>query len=324
MLPPSHPTNGWRGGFERHARLVTAALFAAAVLIALVCTELLLRWYGAGNPVLYETSPLYGFRPLPNQTTRRWDGNVIHINNLGLRANADWDSTVDNKVLFLGNSVTFGGSYVSNDDLFSERVTAGNPRWVPGDGGVNGWGVENVYGLVADAHFHRARVYVTVLIEDDFYRGFRHKAPILRESKPRFAIQVLLPTVIDRIRDRLHHGDAPDTTGLDSLVMRAAQRLVSLDSIIRQSGAIHLIYISPALTSGHDLAPPDARVAAALAKTRLAYWLIGDRPQVRALKKEELVRLFHDEVHLSKAGQHLWATIIRSDFDSAVASAPKR
>ena len=29
------------------------------------------------------------------------------------------------------------------------------------------------------------------------------------------------------------------------------------------------------------------------------------------------------EVHLSKAGQHLWATIIRPDFDSAVAAAPK-
>src|SRR5262245_15331833 len=104
----------------------------------LISTEIGLRMVGLGDPVIYEVNPDYGYRPRPNQMVHRFGGAIVRINNLGIRTDEDWETTA-NKVLFAGNSVTYGGSYVSNGDLFALRAVPEGYGWVGGSAGVNAW-----------------------------------------------------------------------------------------------------------------------------------------------------------------------------------------
>src|SRR5690606_34750321 len=123
--------------------------------LAFTATELTLKRMGLGNPVIYDSSPVYGYRPLPNREYVRFGGSTIKFNNLGLRTNTDWDETKANKILFLGDSVTYGGSYIDNNELFSQLTVdlinqSNKSDYMSGNAGVNGWGVENFYGLVVE------------------------------------------------------------------------------------------------------------------------------------------------------------------------------
>ena len=113
--------NAYLSIFERHAKLTIFIVLLSFFLIFIVSVELLLQYStGLGHPPLFYKNPHYGFRLRPNQNTVRFYGAKFNINNLGLRSQKDWDSITENKILFLGDSVTYGGNHLSNDELFSE------------------------------------------------------------------------------------------------------------------------------------------------------------------------------------------------------------
>ena len=98
--------------------------------------------FGLGNPIIYESSRIYGYSIRPNQVINRL-GNKIIINNLGMRSSNNWDDEGKKKIIFLGDSVTYGGSIVSNKDLFSEKVcdklNKKDNQYICGNLGVNGY-----------------------------------------------------------------------------------------------------------------------------------------------------------------------------------------
>lgn len=94
------------------------ALVAAALEIGL---RLVL---GFGAPILYDNPYACGYRPLPNQRVNRTAGREVRINNLGMRARRDWPAARppgERGILYLGDSVTHGGSFVDDADTFAER-----------------------------------------------------------------------------------------------------------------------------------------------------------------------------------------------------------
>src|SRR3990167_5186623 len=106
--------------FKRHKIITLCFGLFIIFLVLFIILELTLKYVvGLGDPVLYRSYPLYGYRLLPDQELKRFHGSAINVNNLGLRADVDWDNNIENKILFLGDSVTYGGSYISNDELFS-------------------------------------------------------------------------------------------------------------------------------------------------------------------------------------------------------------
>ena len=112
--------------FERNQKKTIAIIVLLFIVLSTSLTELLLeKVYGLGNVVLYDSNPLYGFRPIPNQTILRsgyWYKPFkvkMAFNNLALRAEDDWDDKKDDKILFLGDSVPYGGSCVDNKELLS-------------------------------------------------------------------------------------------------------------------------------------------------------------------------------------------------------------
>ena len=83
-------------------------------------TEFILRVIGFGEPVLLQNNGNYILKP--NQEVKRFKGSKVKINKYGMRTNYKWSDNKNlNKIIFFGDSVTFGGSYVDNLNLFSEK-----------------------------------------------------------------------------------------------------------------------------------------------------------------------------------------------------------
>ena len=82
--------------------------------------------YGLGNIVLYQNSIINGYDLKPNQKIINRRSNTIFINNKGMRSSNDWLKNNERKILFIGDSVTYGGSIVSNNELFSEKICSGS------------------------------------------------------------------------------------------------------------------------------------------------------------------------------------------------------
>lgn len=155
-------------------RIVAVVL---GLVVALGAGELGLRTIGLGDPVLYDNRLAWGYRPLPNQTRRRIGGARLHVNALGVRgpdvaATRPADTT---RLLFLGDSVTWGGSYVDDDDLFAAiaaRALPGRVEWL--DAGVNGWGPENMLALVRATGGFDSSIWIVTGLEDDLRREKTH------------------------------------------------------------------------------------------------------------------------------------------------------
>ena len=92
------------------------------IIFSIFFLELLLRIYGLGDPIIYKTNLSYRYAPSPDQSVIRMNKSKITINEKGLRATQQWDSKNLNKILFFGDSVTYGGSYIDDKDIFSELV----------------------------------------------------------------------------------------------------------------------------------------------------------------------------------------------------------
>lgn len=106
--------------------------------------ELFLRIVGFGNPIIYNNYDDNYF-PKADQNVRRYKGSKIIINNKGMRSNGEWENTKKTeKILFFGDSVTFGGSYIDNNDLFSEKFCQKVQNSVCGNYGVNGYKINNI------------------------------------------------------------------------------------------------------------------------------------------------------------------------------------
>lgn len=303
--------------FERHPKKTLAAVWLVCLAIFMVIAEVGLKHFsGLGRPVLFEAHPAYGYRLQPSQETWRFGGAHFKINNLGLRASADWDADPKDKILFLGDSVTYGGNHISNQDLFSELAARGIPGMQPGNAGIPNWGVENVHALVVKEKFLPASVYVTTFIEDDFYRGLQHgrNKPWIKYRAPAFALEELAEFVwhkyftdtaeINR-RER-------ESEPADARVTRAAARLKEMDELIRARGYRHLMFISPTRQQVLGERAPDARVRAALERHGVrAVYLIERLPAASAAERRAW---YQDNDHLTEKGHAVWGRLMHEEL----------
>lgn len=297
----------------------TIIIGSLLTLITLYLCLLFSEWYlkkvyNLGNPVLYQDNPFYGYRPIPNQQIKRFHGATITFNNLGLRTTKDWDNHPENKLLFLGDSVTYGGSYITDQDLFTSIVDKQFPQVDVGNGGVNAWGVANIYGLVVESDFQPATHYVFVLIEADFYRtlsrGFGWR------SKPSSALQEVLVHFLEIIVNKTKYSHQP--TEEDRHQSRAQMRksvtlLKEITQEIEAKGGTYSIIISPDKEQALGIKSKDTLLETELKKEALPAFYLLDTAEISTLEKETVETIYHDHVHLSKEGHNLWGTII-SDY----------
>tara|TARA_B100001175_G_C19494562_1_gene634522 strand:- start:1344 stop:2219 length:876 start_codon:yes stop_codon:yes gene_type:complete len=120
-----------------------------SILVFLFLIEISLRIIGFGNPIIYENN-VQNFYPKENQNSKRYKNANIKINHLGMRTNFSWENYKQKeKILFFGDSVTYGGSYIDNKDLFSEKIcTDYLINSICGNFGVNGYQFENIQSRI--------------------------------------------------------------------------------------------------------------------------------------------------------------------------------
>jgi hypothetical protein len=308
-----------RSVFERHPRATLVCFWLVFLLLFAVVAEVALRKLGGmGRPVLFYSNPSYGYRMLPNQETWRFGGAHFKINNLGLRAADDWDRGIRDKILFLGDSVTYGGNHIANEDLFSEAATRRLPHLRSGNAGIPNWGVENVYGLVVEEKFLPASIYVTTFIEDDFYRGLQsgRNKPWIKYEQPYLALQEAAEFAWYKYFTDTQEANRRERESepADVRVERAAMKLKAMDDFLKARGHRHLIFISPTRPQAMAERPRDPRVKAQLEKHGVPAVYLLDRLQTRPESAKERASWYMDIDHLTKAGHAVWGELIAAEL----------
>lgn len=308
--------------FERHAKLTLACVLLTLGVTSLICLEFAAGYFfGLGKPLIYGSHPVYGYRPLPEQHVVRKKDDQININNLGLRALENWDiHDTRHKVLFLGDSVTYGGSYIRNDQLFSTLAVMPFADYKSGNAGVNGWGVNNVCSLVQEMHFLPADIYVSVFPEGDFYRGLsRIGGQPFWTIKPRFALEELFHYFVYKIQLR----QMPATyfyslsdAEKNQIASLAVKNLKAMDDFLKSQGKTHIIYISPSVDQIVSKQSENLALRQLFKENHLNVIYLKDR--LNNTPPEVGKSYFHDDIHLSISGHKEWAKMIEPDLKQAI------
>jgi hypothetical protein len=161
---------------SRRTRLVFWMMLAALLLAPAAGAEIYLRSLGLGDPILFYTNDTYRYAPQPNQRQSRWRGAEVTIDSKGLRGVEDWTTRADVKILFVGDSVTWAGTYIGDKDTFAhgvcERLEQTTGRsFVCGNAGVNQYGTDNMAARIRARGINDESILVVTLISHDTLRG---------------------------------------------------------------------------------------------------------------------------------------------------------
>lgn len=179
-------------------------LLIVALLIPLCILEWGARLLGFGQIVEFVPDDACGFLARPSQTAYVY-GQRVRINSLGLRGPelVTPKPSGTSRVVFVGDSITYGGGKIPEERLFCravatsaqqqglqiEAVNLAIPAWSP----QNWWRYIEKYGL------HQADAVVLVLPECDLARQFNNlRNSGLREHSPPLRLQMLFEKVCEQ------------------------------------------------------------------------------------------------------------------------------
>lgn len=306
--------------FERHPKTTLLFIWLIPLGIFLILAEVMLqRSSGLGHPVLFFEQPSFGYRLQPNQETYRFGGAHFKINNLGLRANQDWDSDVEDKVLFLGDSVTYGGNHISNEELFSEIALNKLDDFQSGNVGMPNYGVENVYGLVVEDQFLPARIYVSTFIEADFYRGLvlAENRPWILTEAPRFALEELARWLWFRYIGNTRESNRRETERVPESVRRenAVKKLKEMDEFLKAKDFLHIIFISPSRMQilGREQIDFDLKSVLDEQEVQVVYLL--EKLTLSEASEDDRMAWYQDCYHLTTQGHQVWGELIQEGLE---------
>ena len=285
-------------------------------MATLVLLEVALRLLGLACPVLYEPDPAAGYRLQPNQRVTHL-GNDIIINAWGIRDPRDLEDRrpETRRILVLGDSVTWGGVALRQEELFTARLEhelrdLGHPTDVL-NAGVNGYSVAQMTALyethLAGLEPDSVLVYA---IPRDFVRS--PKTELVRHSvvfpmrRPRLALGAaasLARTQVYRRLDWEWLAPAPVTrprAGEYDESAALAENIAAYQRLDRITGGRSTLLLAPTRGGVGDAAVEQALQAASVPYTR-----VGDH-----LTPHDWEKCFADEVHLTRLGHEAAASAI--------------
>lgn len=305
-------------------RLVLASLFALFVV-----TECVLRLFGFGHPLLYVADPEIGYYPEPNAHLARYGG-LVATNQFGMRsAPVTKEKPAGTfRILMLGDSTLFGGSYIDQADLYASRLSEHlNASNLPGKVeilamGTNGWGPFHERGYLHHFGNFDADLVMVQLPIDDVVRplyGLSNVPFLPTNAPPTVAWQEVANHLMWRYRAN-RDGRNEAWEGRQAPVGIAEYGHLVDD--IKAAGSEAMLFVLPTREPGYfDDAEPGhekewreqltAKVAESGVKTYFARGYFKG--------KGEADDIYHDNVHLNPAGHKLYAEFIEAQMrqDSA-------
>ncbi len=149
-----------------------------SILFGLILCELAGIIIGLGDPVIYKKDNIVGYRLMPNQKKIRRNNSKINTDNEGFRV----DNTKIRKnkykyLVFVGDSVTYGGSYIDNKNIFSSKFCENfYEKYFCLNSGINGWGVINMGRFISNFSLYskiKPERFILVILPGDEKRNFQ-------------------------------------------------------------------------------------------------------------------------------------------------------
>lgn len=163
---------------------LTFILSGSLLVLIFVGDIIAKRVLDLGEPIVYDSHALWGYAPRENRIYQRFGENIVTINNVGARGEENWNDN-GNNIIFLGDSVTYGGSYIDNNQTFASLSCKIIENWVCHNVGVNAYGVLNMVARSRyDNRISSAPLRIFTFITGDFDRGLENSDAahfILRE-----------------------------------------------------------------------------------------------------------------------------------------------
>jgi hypothetical protein len=270
---------------------------------------------GFGHPLLYVRDAAAGYIPRPNQQLRRF-GATIHINAYGMRSGAVAATPAPDRlrVLFIGDSVTFGTTYVDQAQIFTERLQADFGPWRGRtlevlNASAGGWAPANEYGYLHSRGCFGASLVLLVLNTSDLDQPFAslEDSPAFPRSNPALALGELWSRYLAPRLGLASMAADPGSVPEEAPDARAAAGvLASLEAARRfaiSQGARFALVYSPASQPLSHNAAWQAQVAA------LRRW--ADAEQVAVIDlgdsfgRHPASAVYFDGIHLRPLGHQL-------------------
>jgi lysophospholipase L1-like esterase len=308
-------------------------------VVALAVLEGAARYMGLGNPLLYYNDAWGGMRPVPNQQVKRFDGATVTIDENGFRS-AVPDQPGATRILFLGDSVTFGGSSVDDKELYSE-VSAdvlrkkGRPVYAMNAGVVS----HSMLNQAEIFHGYEGEIDAVVWLFPwgDTNRAFAVAAGLWpARFKPRLALVELLDVFLFKNWERIAHTAPPSKSDYmpgkpsitdehfqEQLAKRRARNMDAVRTVVDQTqrrGIPMLLGVTPYLkSSGRESMPEEAK--AFLDEMAAAGAIIFDAAAATAPAPDD-EEIYIDIVHFNTEGHRLLGEALGAKLDEALQPAP--
>jgi len=159
----------------RQPGTLRAAIWSLIVLITLLLgTECVLRFVlGLGNPVLIQSDPACGYLLKPHQDVYRFFAHT-RTDGYGMRSDAasEWPAPGALRLLFVGDSITYGTSRVDQSQLFTEILHRELPARLHRpvevlNASAGAWAIDNELSFVRSRGTFHAQIVVLVLNSGD-------------------------------------------------------------------------------------------------------------------------------------------------------------
>lgn len=300
------------------------SLFIYIFLFIIFCIELILRFaFGFCDALLYRESDKYEYIAQPNQDRHRF-GAYIHYNSYSQR-NGEPDSTKV-RVLGLGDSVIFGGTWMDQDSLASTLFSEATGTQMLNIS-AGSWGPDNCAAYLKEKGTFGASAMILVCSSHDAFDVMTH-VPVVG----------VVPTYPDR-QYKLAWAELIDRYIVPRIRMMFWRTKVKLDpdeQVVKNIEFKNTVRQKSALfDKGFDQLLEIAREK----NIPMAIYLHAEQDEIKAgsynemgrmiikwaeahgvrlvegLKAGEKENMYHDKIHFNEAGQRFMATQLVKMYD---------
>jgi hypothetical protein len=213
------------------------------LFLFVILAEVGLRFVlGLGRPILYEPSAESGYFMRPHQYTRRLFA-TTSTNSYGMRspefAREKPSGTL--RLMFLGDSITYGTTQVDQNDIFVEKVRRDlsvklRRRVEDLNASANGWAISNEYGFLQSRGTYGSDYLLLVLNSGDLTQPFSKLSDVqgARTEYPHTAIGELLDRLLLL---RKHYSQHDPGTAVEDDPQTEQANLRDLTSMVKISRA---------------------------------------------------------------------------------------
>jgi hypothetical protein len=312
-------------------RIAFGVLIRIGATMAMLClfAEVLLRVVlGLGSPVLFLTDTRFGYFPRGDQHLRRFFV-AIDTNHYGMRSAAipEKKGAKDFRILFVGDSVPFGTTYVGQRDIFVQRIAAqlGNRREAQVsvmNASAPGWAPGNELGFLQARGTYDADVVVLVYNTKDLSQPFSvyKQSPLIPLRNPPLALvelwsRYLKPRILSE-SDLVDPGSTSNEGGPSATIEQSVLQTVDLTrQLVESRSARFAILLIPAFTSDVVLHQFEWDQGVRQLKRLAAQEDIPILDLTRDLSATDAASLYFDGIHLRQAGNEFVASKFVSWFN---------